>query len=140
MTPAKAWRLDCPGWSEHAITYAPNRAAARWNGVKSMREANDRRKWPPVRARRAPAFDGVAPRHPGRRCFAPEYLVDHRCPVCNAPVSVRGFGPFFPPEGPVTRYALACREHHWRGRMCATRAEAENEKPSPGSVGAGAGQ
>lgn len=46
------------------------------------------------------------------------------CPVCGEKTQPKGYGPFFTPE-PVTRFAMTCPKHHWRGRMCATRKEAE---------------
>lgn len=49
---------------------------------------------------------------------------DLLCPVCGAKTQPKGYGPFFTPE-PVTRVAMTCPNHHWRGRMCATREEAE---------------
>lgn len=45
------------------------------------------------------------------------------CPVCGARVRVEGYGPFFTPE-PTSRFAATCPERHWRGRVCATQAEA----------------
>lgn len=49
------------------------------------------------------------------------------CPGCGGPVQVSGFGPFFTPD-PVWRLALECVKKCWRGRMCATKLEAEKRE------------
>lgn len=49
---------------------------------------------------------------------------DLLCPVCGEKTQPKVYGPFFAPD-PVRRFAMTCPNHHWRGRMCATREEAE---------------
>ena len=44
--------------------------------------------------------------------------------ICNKPAPVKAYGPFFAPDL-TYRFAASCPEYHWRGRMCATREEAE---------------
>lgn len=46
------------------------------------------------------------------------------CPICKKPAPVKAYGSFFTPD-PTYRLAATCPEYHWRGRMCATREEAE---------------
>lgn len=51
-------------------------------------------------------------------------LTHAQCPVCGKEAPVRAFGPFFIPEKDY-RFARECPDKEWRGRMCATREEAE---------------
>lgn len=49
------------------------------------------------------------------------------CPFCGEKTQPKAYGPFFTPE-PCHRYAMTCPHDHWRGRMCATRQEAEGDQ------------
>lgn len=46
-----------------------------------------------------------------------------KCPECGRDAWLKVFGPFFTPEG-VHRFAIACPNFCWRGRMCETAREA----------------
>lgn len=59
----------------YSITFAHSVAAARWNAVRSYRDAGFGRpgQWPNVKAKRIQCLDGSVLRHQGRRCWVPEY-------------------------------------------------------------------
>lgn len=62
-----------------AVTFAATAAAARWNAVKSYREAGYGRpgQWPPVKAKRLPMLDDSPLKAQGRKCWVPEYAMNY---------------------------------------------------------------
>ena len=71
-----AWEVEINGMP--CITFAETRSKARWNAVKSYRNAFDthqRGKWPSVKAKRIERFDNHSESQlPGRKCFGFDYI------------------------------------------------------------------
>ncbi len=76
-----AWAVVTPITDEPSITFAFTKSVAKWNAMRSMREAGyyDRAKeWPSfIRAVRAPDYDYAfwkLPQRAGRACFSEDYI------------------------------------------------------------------